>query len=112
MSILVKIKSIANAIYWAIYKLSKKGKQAYMFKQAAVSMQQKHNNRTVAKMAVVANSQKHAKLKKIVTFQNGRSVTKSKKSNHQIIEASRQENAQLLSENGLRITDSGKIKNA
>ncbi|MFI1770990.1 hypothetical protein [Thalassobellus citreus] len=103
---------LLNKIYWFFYKLTKKGKREYTLRQGLKNFEQRNKEANVIKWGIINSASKKLKLKKIITFHKGKSISKSKKTNHQVIEASKKENKEVLAERGLKITNKGKFKSA
>lgn len=107
-----KILGLINRLIWAIYKLSPQGKKAWKLKKGLEGMKKSRLLRNVAKMNVVHSANKELEEKKILAFHKGESIVKAKKSNHQVREAVAHKHAGELQERGIKITKTGKFKNA
>lgn len=107
-----KLKSILNAIYWFFYKLTPKGKKAYILEQGYKGILKSKQDQNITKFGIIGFANKLLKPKKIITFHKGKSITKAKKSNHQVIDSARKTNKDELKQRGLKITNSGKFKHA
>ncbi|UOY07711.1 hypothetical protein L0P88_03970 [Muricauda sp. SCSIO 64092] len=101
-----------NAIYWFLYRLTPAGKTAWILKSGFNGLKERARDRRKTKLKVVHSAKKLADQKKILGFGKKGSVTKSKKSDHQIIEGVKKEHAEELSDKGIKISRSGKFKNA
>ncbi|TXE18629.1 hypothetical protein ES692_06180 [Psychroserpens burtonensis] len=109
---MIKLKRLFNAIYWHLYKLTPKGKRAYTLKQGLAGLQQSKAEGNITKMYVIGYANKLLKPKKILAFNKGKSIAKSKKTSHEVINASKEFNRDVLKHRGIKITKAGKFKNA
>lgn len=105
-----KILNFFNAIYWFFYRLTPRGKKAYMFHQAFVGIQESKRQGNRTKWDVIGSATKLFKTKRIITFHKGKSITKPKKSNHEVIETVKHQNADQLKDHNIKITKTGKFK--
>lgn len=101
-----------NQIFWAIYRLTPRGKQAYLFKMATPGLKRSVNIKKATKMMVVSSAYKALKPKKLLGFFNGASASKSKKTDHEVLHQVSHTHKRDLAQSGLQITKKGKFKNA
>lgn len=106
------MKQILNNIYWFFYRLTPQGKKAYMFKQALQGLEVSRAKGSLSKLNIIGQANKILKPRKILTFHKGSTISKSKKTNHEVVEQVRATNKEVLSENNLKITKKGKFANA
>ena len=100
-----------NQLGWFFYRLTPKGKKAYTFKKGLEGLRESNALRTKTKANVITSAFKKLKQKKILAFHKGNSISKSKKTDHQVIKAVSVEHAEELRERGLKISYNGKFKN-
>jgi poly(A) polymerase Pap1 len=105
-------KNLWFNIYWFFKKLTKKGREDYILYQGFAGIQESKKKGLVTKLNVIDSAKKLLKPKKILAFKKGRSITKSKKSNHQLIDQVTHKQKDELNDRGLKITSSGKFKHA
>jgi len=103
------MKQLLNNIYWFLYKLTPKGKRAYILKQGFAGFKQSNAETNITKLGIIANANKLLKTKKILAFNNGESISKSKKSDFEVIKNVSINSAEELSQKGLKITKQGKF---
>lgn len=101
-----------NRLIWALYRMTPAGKRAYMFKKAERGLKRSVDMKKATKMSVVHSAYKSLKQKKILAFSRGRSVAKSKKSDHQVIHQVKNVHRNDLERSGLKIDAKGQFKNA
>ena len=101
-----------NQLYWFFYRLTPAGKNAWILRKGFNGLKERQKEKRFTKLRVVNSATKLAGQKKIIGFGKKGSVTKSKKSDHQIIEGVKNEHAEELIEKGISIDKSGKFKNA
>lgn len=106
------ILKYAKALYWAIYRLTPRGRRAWTFKKGYEGLLQSNSLRTQTKLRVIHSAGTVLKPKKIISFFGGRSISKSKVSNHQVKEVVKHRHAEELKERGIKITKKGRFKNA
>lgn len=99
-------------LYWFFYRLTPQGKKAWLFKRGFDGFIASAQEKRETKKKVYSSAAKKMKPKKILAFHKGQSVSKSKKSTHQVIKSVENEHGQELQERGLRITKKGTFKNA
>lgn len=107
-----KLTNIINAIYWFFYKLTPKGKKAFILKEGFKGLQKSKLEGNLTKFSIIGSANKLLKTKKILAFHKGSSIAKPKKSNHQVIETVKHKHADDLKEKHLKITKKGKFVNA
>lgn len=103
--------NLLNRFLWALYRLTPAGKRAYMFKKAERGLKISVNLKKATKMSVVHSAYNSLKQKKILAFSKGRSVAKSKKSDHQVIHQVKHVHRNDLERSGLKVDPKGKFKN-
>lgn len=106
------IKAFFNRIYWAIYKLTPKGKRAHTLKQGFEGFREFRKETLDTKLKVVHSAGKLMKQKKILAFHKKESISKPKKSNHQVIETVKHQHQQDLNGHHLSLTKKGTFKRA
>jgi len=106
------MKNIISQIYWAIYRLFPRGKKAWTFKKGLEGLQKRKVEKNLTKIGVISKARKKLKQKKILAFSKGSSVVKPKKTDHHVIESVKRHSSPELDKAGLKITKTGKFKNA
>ena len=106
------LNNFFNSIYWFIYKLTPKGRKAWILKKGLEGIRVSNRKKTMAKLNVIDSANEVLKKKKIITFLKGKSVTKSKASDHQVIDAVSKKHDEELKENHIKINRKGKFQNA
>ena len=100
-----------NQLGWFFYRLTPKGKKAYTFKKGLEGLREGNALRTKTKANVITSAYKKLKQKKLLAFHKGQSISKAKKTDHQVIKAVSVEHKEELKERGIRILNNGKFKN-
>lgn len=106
------ILNFFNSIYWFFYKLTPAGKRAYVLSQGFKGIMESNTKNNITKLGVIGTAKKLLKPQKLVAFHKGKSITKSKKTNHQVLHASSKIHKDELTERGLKITRKGNFKHA
>ncbi|WP_422105589.1 hypothetical protein [Winogradskyella sp.] len=106
------LQNIWITIYWFFRKLTKKGKEDYIMQKAFAGIQESKRKGLITKYNVISSAKKLLKPKKIIAFNKGESITKPKKSDHQLIKQVSHQHKEDLSQNNLKITKKGKFTNA
>lgn len=106
------IYNFCNAIYWFFYKFTPKGKRAFILKQGFSGLQESKAKGSLTKINIIGQAKKLLKPKKLLAFHKGNSISKSKKSNHQVIDQVKKTNKRVLDDRNLKITKKGKFVNA
>lgn len=104
--------NLCNAIYWSIYKLFPRGKQAYILKQGLAGFKQSKIEANKTKLNIIQSANKTLKQNKILLFFKGKSIVKPKKSNFQVIHNAKKVHAEDLEKAKLKINQKGKFVNA
>ena len=104
--------NIWHHIYWFFKKLTKKGREDYILHKAFFGIQESKKKGLLTKLNVIDSAKKLLKTKKILAFHKGRSIAKSKKSDHQLINQVSHKHKDELDDRGLKITKAGKFKHA
>jgi hypothetical protein len=107
-----KLKAFFSNIYWSLYRLTAKGKRAFILKQGLQGLLQSKAEGNLTKINIIDFAKKLLKPKKIIAFHKGKSINKSKKTNYEVIKASKEVNKDVLKQRSLTITKAGKFKNA
>ncbi|UOB16577.1 hypothetical protein [Abyssalbus ytuae] len=106
------MNKIISSIFWFFYKLTKKGRQEYILREGFKRLNERKLEKIATKMNIISSSNKFLKQKKILAFNSGMSISKSKKSNHQVIENAKNKHGEELKKRGLTLTKKGKFQNA
>lgn len=106
------MKKLLNAIFWFFYKLTPKGKKEYILRQGFKGIQQNKLEDNFLKAEAIGSANKLLKPKSIIAFNKGKSITKNKKSNTEVISQVKDKHSSQLQERGLKITKQGKFKHA
>ena len=106
------LQNIWTQIYWFFKRLTPNGRKDYVIIQAFYGIQESKRKGNFTKLKVIETANKLLKPKKIITFHKGKSITKPKKSDHQVIEQSSKKHSEDLNQNNLKITKKGKFKHA
>lgn len=101
-----------NSIYWFFNRLTPRGKKAWILKKGLEGIRVSNRKKTLAKLKVIDSANEVLKKKKIITFFKGKSITKSKASDHQVIDSVSKKHDEDLKENHLKISRKGKFQNA
>lgn len=104
------VKTFCSNIYWYFYKLTPKGKRAYILKQGFAGFEKAKKEQNITKWGIIGQANKLLKPKKILAFHKGKSISKPQKSNHQVINQVAKKNKEALNQNHLEITKNGKFK--
>lgn len=107
-----QIIQIFNFIYWSLYKLTPRGKQAYVFKKSIEGFAKTKKEQNITKWSAIQTAKKLLRPKKILAFDRGVSITKSKKSTHEVIQKVKNDHKDDLDEKHLTINRKGKFKHA
>ncbi|MFC0605891.1 hypothetical protein [Winogradskyella pulchriflava] len=103
---------LINTIYWFFKRLTPNGRKDYIIAKAFSGIQQSKRNGNITKLKVIDTANKLLKPKKIITFHKGKSITKPKKSNHQVIKQASEKHSEDLKQQNLKVTKKGKFKHA
>lgn len=106
------MKSILKTLFWAVYRITPKGKKAWKFKKGFEGLMESKRSKDDVKLNVVHTAYKNMKKKKILAFKKGQSVSKAKSSDHQIRESAKAQHKEELKERGIKISKKGKFQNA
>lgn len=101
-----------NNLFWFFYKLTPKGKTEFTLRQGFKGLQDHNRKTNLTKLNVVHSANKILKNKKILAFHKGNSITKSKKSNHQVIQSVKHQHQSELNKQSIKINKNGKFKTA
>lgn len=104
--------SLLNDFIWWIYKLTPRGRSAWILKKGLQGLQARAKEKRNAKLKVIYSANRLIKQKKLLGFANNKNISKSKKSDHQVIEQVKAKHKEDLVGPGLKITKKGKFKNA
>lgn len=104
--------NILKRAFWALYRLFPRGRREWILKQGFEGLKKSSISRRETKLKVIHSANKMIKSKKILGFGKNGSVVKSKKTDHEIIEGVKHRHSDELQERGIKITKSGKLKNA
>jgi len=99
-------------IYWFFYKMTPKGKKAFILNQGFAGILESKKTQNITKFNAIKSAKKLLKPRKIIAFHKGKSITKSKKTNHQVIDQVAKKHKNELTQRGLTITNKGKFKHA
>ncbi|MEX0275706.1 MAG: hypothetical protein AB3N16_15145 [Flavobacteriaceae bacterium] len=102
---------ILQKIYWLFYRMAPRGRRAYKLKNGLDGLLASQERKTKAKLKVVRAASGQLKRKKILAFGKGKSVTKPRMSDHQIVKSVGNQHKEELAARGIRLTNKGKFKN-
>ena len=105
------IKLFSN-IYWFFKRFTKNGRQDYILHKAFKGIQVSKRNGLLTRLNIIDSAKKLLQPKKIINFHKGKSITKSKTSNHKLVKTVTEKHKDELKERGLKITNKGKFKHA
>lgn len=112
MKLLSNLKLLCINFFWFFYKLTPKGKEEYILRQGFKGLQVSKAKGNLTKIKVIGDANNLIKPRKILAFHKGKSITKSKKSNHQVIDQVSKKHQPELKERGIKISKKGKFQHA
>ncbi|WP_044403407.1 hypothetical protein [Lacinutrix sp. Hel_I_90] len=102
------IKKFFKFIYWVLYTQTPKGKKENIMDTAFQNISASNS----AKFSVIGTANKLLRSKKILAFHKGKSISKSKRSNYEVIKQSKTKHDAELDNVGVKLSKSGKFQNA